>query len=291
MADLVMAKSAPPECEGEHLARLEVFNDEQYALWLSLFESRVGMILPHAQRNLFEFRIRERMQACNLEMMAYYQFVKANLSEWQRLVERIMVHETSFFRHMPSFELLEERLPLFEGPVHLWSVGCATGEETWSLAMTASSRVRDGFSVMASDISDSALNIARQGRYPARHALRIPESYRERYCTWEQVTSRGQTPSGSWQVSAVLREHVLFHRFNLMACHEVPFRRLQVIFCQNVLIYFRMFDRRDILNALVERLDKGGMLILGPGEMADWEHPAMKRIKYAGTLAYERICA
>ena len=70
---------------------------------------------------------------------------------------------------------------------------------------------------------------------------------------------------------------------------DVPFRKLQVIFCQNVLIYFRQFDRRDILDALVQRLDWGGLLVLGPGEMADWDHPAMRRVKHAGTLAYERV--
>jgi chemotaxis methyl-accepting protein methylase len=208
-------------------------------------------------------------------------------------VEDLVVHETAFFRHLPSFELLAQRLPLLAGPAQIWSVGCATGEETWSLAMVADTHAKHGFSLMASDISDIALSTARVGRYSWRRAEKIPQSYR-RYCEALPAQPKAAAHISAmtrldWQVSDSLRKQVMFHRFNLMDTVNVPFRRLQVIFCQNVLIYFRQFDRRDILDAMVQRLDIGGLLILGPGEMADWDHPAMSRVKHAGTLAYERI--
>jgi len=82
---------------------------------------------------------------------------------------------------------------------------------------------------------------------------------------------------------------VSFYRFNLMDVATAPFRRLDVIFCQNVLIYFKKFDRRDILEALVQRLELGGILVLGPGEMLDWQHPQMRRVDHSGTLAFERV--
>lgn len=269
------------------------FDDEQFALWRSLIESRIGMVLPDLQRNLFELRVHERMKACGLDAQAYYHLVQVNAPEWQRLVEDLVVHETAFFRHLPSFELLAERLPQLNGPAQIWSVGCATGEETWSLAMVAHTHAKHGFSLMASDISDMALTTARIGRYSWRRAEKIPSVYRG-YCEALVEPAKPSTHVSAmtrhdWQVSDALRSHVLFHRFNLMDTVNVPFRRLQVIFCQNVLIYFRQFDRRDILDAMVQRLDIGGLLILGPGEMADWDHPAMSRVKHAGTLAYERI--
>ncbi|AXI03356.1 CheR family methyltransferase [Aquirhabdus parva] len=272
----------------------EKFDDEQYALWRSLIESRIGMVLPDIQRGLFELRVGDRMRICDLSSASYYQYVQTSAVEWQRLVEDLVVHETAFFRHLPSFELLEQRLPLFKGVVHIWSVGCATGEETWSLAMLAEAHVTQGYSVMASDISDAALATAQVGRYSWRKSERIPLLYRQ-FCvalpesTQASVAHLFALTRQDWQVSDVLREHVFFHRLNLMDSGQVPFRRLQVIFCQNVLIYFRQFDRRDILDALVQRLEIGGLLVLGPGEMADWDHPAMMRIKHAGTLAYERI--
>jgi type IV pilus assembly protein PilK len=270
------------------------FDEEQSALWHSLIESRIGMVLPEIQRSLFERCVRERMKLCGLDVMAYYHLVQGHSSEWQQLVEDLVVHETAFFRHLPSYELLEQRLPLFENEVHIWSVGCSTGEETWSLAMLADVHSQHGFSIMASDISESVLNIARQGLYSWRKLEKIPVIYRE-YCialprtTLKSVVHAASMTNHDWHVRDHLRERVLFHRFNLMNSSDAPFRKLQVIFCQNVLIYFRHFDRRDILDALVQRLDRGGLLILGPGEMADWDHPAMRRIKHAGTLAYERI--
>ncbi|MBC7751042.1 MAG: protein-glutamate O-methyltransferase CheR [Candidatus Saccharibacteria bacterium] len=272
----------------------DAFDEEQSALWHSLIESRIGMILPEIQHSLFERRVQERMKLCGLDVMSYYQLVQIHSLEWQQLVEDLVVHETAFFRHTPSFELLEHRLSLFTTPVHIWSVGCSTGEETWSLAMLAHKHALHGFSIMASDISESVLNVARNGLYSWRKADKIPEAYRENCIELPAGHSKRALHASSmttqdWQVSDVLRQKVFFHRFNLMDSADVPFRRLQIIFCQNVLIYFRQFDRRDILDALVQRLDIGGLLVLGPGEMADWDHPAMKRVKHAGTLAYERV--
>jgi type IV pilus assembly protein PilK len=290
------SSSTDPSIKPSHAAgqAREKFDDEQYALWRSLIESRIGMVLPDIQRGLFELRVGDRMKICDLNSTSYYQYVQNSSIEWQRLVEDLVVHETAFFRHLPSFELLEQRLPLFKEFVHIWSVGCATGEETWSLAMLANIHTTNGFSVMASDISDAALATAQSGRYSWRKAERIPAIYRQ-FCV--ALPESAQTSVAhlfalsrqDWHVSEALRERVFFHRLNLMDTGHVPFRRLQVIFCQNVLIYFRQFDRRDILDALVQRLDIGGLLVLGPGEMADWDHPAMKRIRHAGTLAYERI--
>jgi len=288
-------KSDPAEVSVAYAGQLnEAFDEEQSALWHSLIESRIGMVLPEIQRSLFERRVRERMKLCGLDVMSYYHLVQVHSTEWQQLVEDLVVHETAFFRHLPSYELLEQRLPHFGGPAHIWSVGCSTGEETWSLAMLADMHAQHGFSIMASDISESVLNIARKGLYSWRKAEKIPAKYREYCAALPQAQVKNTVHAASmttqdWQIVDRLRERVFFHRFNLMDTGSVPFRKLQVIFCQNVLIYFRQFDRRDILDALVQRLDRGGLLVLGPGEMVDWDHPAMKRVKHAGTLAYERV--
>jgi chemotaxis methyl-accepting protein methylase len=216
-------------------------------------------------------------------MNSYYQLVRHDRAEWQRLAESLVVHETAFFRHPPSYDLVAKHLSRLNRDVRIWSVGCATGEEAWSLAMTARQHALRTYRVMATDISEHALRVARQGIYPARRADSIPDAMKLRF---------GQAlASGQWQVSNTLMSQVSFHLLNLMDVAQAPFRRLDVIFCQNVLIYFRKFDRRDILDALAHRLELGGVLVLGPGEMADWQHPQMRRVDHAGTLAYERIKA
>jgi type IV pilus assembly protein PilK len=254
---------------------------EQSSLWLSLIESRIGMVLPVIQHRLFESRVFDRMQVWSMDMDSYYQLVKRDRSEWQQLAEALVVHETAFFRHMPSYDLVGSHLSRLNRDAQLWSVGCATGEEAWSLAMVARNQCLKSFRLMATDISNQALAIARQRIYPKRKAEAIPAGLRNRYGR--------DLPDGHWQVSATLAVNVSFQIFNLMDISSAPFRRLDVIFCQNVLIYFRKFDRRDILDALVQRLELGGILVLGPGEMADWSHPQVKRIDHAGTLAFERI--
>ncbi|MEC7121265.1 MAG: CheR family methyltransferase, partial [Pseudomonadota bacterium] len=110
---------------------------EQSALWRSLIESRIGMVLPVLQHQLFERRVLDRMSACHLDMASYYQRAKQDRLEWQRLAESLVVHETTFFRHAASFDLVAKSITHLNRDVALWSVGCSTGEEAWSLAMIA----------------------------------------------------------------------------------------------------------------------------------------------------------
>ena len=254
---------------------------EQSALWRSLIHSRLGMVLPVLQHQLFERRVLDRMSACRLDMSNYYQRVRQDVVEWQRLAEALVVHETAFFRHPASYELVAQHLSHLNRDVSLWSVGCSTGEEAWSLAMTARRHALKNFKIMATDISEQALSTARRGVYASRRFEQIPDSLRERFCV--------PLSEHEAQIHATLMSQVSFYRFNLMDVASAPFRRLDVIFCQNVLIYFKKFDRRDILDALVQRLELGGLLVLGPGEMLDWRHPQMRRVDHSGTLAFERV--
>lgn len=258
-----------------------ILGAEHAALWLSLIESRLGMVLPPLQHRLFENRVMERMQSKGMDMQSYYLLAHQSRSEWQQLAEALVVNETAFFRHQPSYELVRRFLSQTNQETKLWSLGCSTGEEPWSLAMYARAYGLKNSHIIASDVSEKVLRVARRGVYSARRAESIPEDWRNRFGS--------QLPTGEWRVGDSLRSAVYFHKFNLMDVAKAPFRDLHLIYCQNVLIYFRKFDRRDILDALVMRLQPGGMLILGPGEMPDWNHAQMKRASEAGTLAYERI--
>ena len=255
---------------------------ELASLWRSLIESRIGMVLPVRQHQLFEQRILKNMVQYQLDAESYYRLVFQNKSEWQRLAESLVVHETSFFRHQPSFDLVEHYLMNATSSVKVWSVGCSTGEEAWSLAMLANRFAMYGFEVLATDISQQVLVLAKEGRYLARKVEQIPVRFRQ---------NSGQlVGQHHWQVADTLKAHVHFRQFNLMNVMALPFRKLNIIFCQNVLIYFKKFDRRDILNALVKCLDVGGILVVGPGEILEWCHHQLKRIEWSGTLAYEKIC-
>ena len=268
--------------EVTHSSPSPLLDTELASLWRSLIESRIGMVLPIRQHQLFEQRIVKNMTQYQLDAESYYQLVSQNKLEWQRLAESLVVHETSFFRHQPSFDLVEHHLIHATQGVKIWSVGCSTGEEAWSLAMLADRFAIYGYEVLATDISQQVLVTAKEGLYLARKAEHIPLRFR---------AGSGQVVKQLyWQITDDLKPYVFFRQFNLMNVVSAPFRKLNIIFCQNVLIYFKKFDRRDILNALVKCLDVGGILVLGPGEVLEWHHHQLKKIEWSGTLAYEKIC-
>lgn len=268
--------------EVAHNGELSLINTELASLWRSLIESRIGMVLPVRQHQLFEQRIVKNMAQYQLDAESYYKLVCQNKSEWQQLAESLVVHETSFFRHQPSFDLVEHYLMHATSGVKMWSVGCSTGEEAWSLAMLADRFAMYGYEVLATDISQQVLVSAKEGRYLARKVQHIPTRFRSNY---GQLVGQHY-----WQIAESLKAHVFFRQFNLMNVVAVPFRKLNIIYCHNVLIYFKKFDRRDILNALVKCLDVGGILVVGPGEVLEWRHYQLKKIDWSGTLAYEKIC-
>lgn len=136
------------------------------------------------------------------------------------------------------------------------------------------------YGITALDISSSALAKARTGRYSARRLSEITPEEIKRYMQ--------QCANGSYEVASKLRDRVCFTHCNLVRAGSLPGVKVDVIFCQNLLVYFRRWLRRDILNALIERLKPGGLLVIGLGEVVDWEHPRMQRIALDEVQAYLR---
>lgn len=222
----------------------------------------------------------------------YYQLLSSPVQqarEWSLLVDQLTVHETCFFRHASSMRLVEEEvLPVVmrrNEAFHAWSVACSTGEEAYSLAMLIDgycsgleSRVQ--YSVTGTDISLPSLRQAREGRYPERRLKDVPDNYRERYCT--PITQ------GRFGMADHLRKRVCFAQLNLRDVARAPMIDMDLVFCQNLLIYYDRERRLEIVNSLSDFLSPGGVLVLGPGELLNWQHPYMEKVRYQDTLAYRR---
>ncbi|MEY1660732.1 CheR family methyltransferase [Isoalcanivorax beigongshangi] len=282
------------------IQRAPAMDAEQFALWRTLLEQRTGMTLTPERQPFLEASLYGRMRSLGVGDYAQYhtRLVTApapvQAMEWAVLVDRLTVQETSFFRHPPSFALVQRSVQqwLEAAPARrtldLWSVGCSTGEEPYSLAMLVDDALRASnsrclYSITATDISAPALAQARAGRYAERRVERVPGSYRSRYLT--------PLDESHWQVKPALQERVCFARQNVIELAHSPLGNMDLIFCQNMLIYFRRWRKRDIVSRLAERLAPGGLLVLGPGEMTDWHHPLLQRLPSAGTLAYRRTTA
>lgn len=272
-------------------------SDEQFELWQTLVEARTGMTIGQSRRQFLEMSVSHRMREISLtDYDVYYEKVVAgpvSSSEWVVLTDRLTVQETSFFRHPSSYSLAEQHIKqLMVDPhchsISIWSAGCSTGEEPYSLALQAESlRQASGrhdivYGVTATDISLPTLLKAKQGIYSERRLQNINPAWREKYF---QPTHHAR----EWQISSAIRQRVAFSQLNLMELEKAPFVDMDLIFCQNVLIYFRRFRKRDVVAQLANRLQIGGILVLGVGEIVDWSHPAMERVDFPDTLAYRRI--
>lgn len=270
--------------------------DEQYAKWQALLEQRTGIcFLQH--KSILQKGLLQRMREAGIEdYEQYFSTVSAvpeGAVEWQLLVDRVSVKETSFFREPLSFDVVRDFLlsrlsteSLGQGDtLDIWSVGCSTGEEPYSLAMMANDMLDYTGStaflgVVATDISRTALTVAGQGVYPARKLEALPRETLQKYFVAGE--------KNLFQVRELLRQKVCFVQGNIAELDTAPRMKMDVIYCQNVLLYFRRERQKQVLDILVEHLKPGGMLMLGPGEVAGWKHPAMRRSKDEFVQAYLR---
>lgn len=271
--------------------------DEEFSRWVDLLERRTGVVVPPGRKSFLVTGVRTRMRETGYDSFERYFTEVLNGArgaiEWSTLVDRLTVHETRFFRHAPSLSMIaDEWLPGFlkdhpdNQAMHAWSVGCSTGEEAYSLAMVLDSALRRlganraYFGVTATDISNAALAIGRAGLYPRERLAEIPEDCQKAYC--ELVGT------DSFAISETLRKRVGFALFNIMDVARAPLKKLDLIYCQNVLIYFARDRRKQLLSALADLLKPGGMLVLGAGEVIGFTHPLLTRIGNRQTLAFRR---
>ncbi|MGP0587204.1 CheR family methyltransferase [Paenibacillus timonensis] len=200
------------------------------------------------------------------------------------LVDKITTNHTFFMREFDHFEFLRERvLPYLEAAVkdrdlRIWSAGCSSGEEPYTLAMLldeyfgASKPLWDA-KVLATDISAEILSKAQRGEFAADDLSALPASWRMKYFN---VRDREH-----FTVHDKLKREVIFRKFNLMET-TFPFRRkFHVIFCRNVMIYFDNPTKEALVNKFYQHLEPGGYLFIGHSESLQRETTPFKYVKPA----------
>ncbi|WP_300656599.1 CheR family methyltransferase [Pseudomonas sp.] len=266
----------------------------EFRAWQALLEERTGVVISEQRQAFLQTNLSARMRELGVaDYATYFRQVTdgpRGAVEWSTLLDRLTVQETRFFRHRPSFEVLErylrERLQQGLGsPWEMWSVGCSSGEEPYSLAITAAEVLRDSehpehFGVTGTDISLNALRLARDGQFGPRKLEQIDTELGQRYFVAQA--------DGRFKVVADLAARVCCARLNVLELAKAPMSGMDVIFCQNLLIYFRRWRRREILNCLAERLAPGGLLVVGVGEVVGWQHPDLLPVADERVLAFTR---
>ncbi|HID49347.1 MAG TPA: protein-glutamate O-methyltransferase CheR [Chromatiales bacterium] len=274
---------------------LEGMDSYEFRQWAELLEKRTGINLPEKRKSFLQtslaIRMRELGFATYQDYLRYLLAGRRGAVEWEILVDRLTVHETRFYRDQKALELIRTRyldtLSNQDGPcrINIWSVGCATGEEPYSLAILVDShlqrrRVEFFQAIVASDISSAALATGRQGIYRENRLRNLSAHTIQRYFN--------RVGEEHYQVVPEIRDRVCFTRLNLVRLAERKQAQMDIIVCQNVLIYFARQKRLMILDTLARHLRPGGMLVLGAGEITDWEYPGLENMGAPGTLAYRR---
>lgn len=277
------------------LRRLPDMDEAQFSQWQSLLEHRTGMTLPAERRSFLETNLAIRMREIGCSSyQAYYETIVSGpeaIREWSTLVDRLTVQETRFFRDPDAFRLVADyvltrpREQFRKRAVEAWSVGCSTGEEPYTLAMVLNEcmnqlALEPLYGVTGSDISAPVIEKARIGRFSARKVLGIDENMETRYFR--------PAERNTVEIVDSIRERVCFTRLNVLDLDKAPMHGMNIIFCQNLLIYFRRWRRRDIVRRLAERLAPGGLLVLGQGELTDWQPPGLQRVPSEHVLAWTK---
>ena len=254
-------------------------------LWCELIERRCGLHFPESQWRYLRRRLWERMALSSISTYSQYYRVIAEggrPEEWRSLLEDLLNPETSFFRHQPSFKALTAALQNWRAgkPRELWSAGCSTGEEAYSMAMTAAAASAP-VEIVGTDLNRRVLERARAGIFSARQVAAVPPAWKTRFL-------KETAKPDEWQVADGLRERVKFDTFQLLDTGTYPKREFDAIFCCNVLIYFSTAARQDAASGLLGRLKPGGYLFIAPGECTGLNMPEAELTRLEGTQVWRR---
>ncbi|MBV6622232.1 MAG: PAS domain-containing protein [Rivularia sp. (in: Bacteria)] len=221
------------------------------------------------KRTSLSRRVRKRMQLVNVDNYSeYLDYLEVHPDEFVELFNTILINVTTFFREPAAWEyIVSEIIPQiinnrqFNKPIRVWSAGCASGEETYSLAiLLAEALGMEEYSrsvkVFATDVDMDALNYARYANYTSKEVNNISPELLDKY--FERTNNR-------YSVQKELRRGVIFGRHDLV--QDAPISRIDLIVCRNTLMYFNSETQSKILDRFHFALNNGGYLFLGKAEM------------------------
>jgi chemotaxis protein methyltransferase CheR len=262
---------------------------QEFRLFQTLVHREAGIFLSEQKRALLFGRLAPRIRSLALpSFKAYYDHVVADRDALTHMLDAICTNETSFFREPKQFAFLEGsllpswRLAAERGErrkqVRVWSAGCSTGEEPYSIAMSLSAALPEwSIEIVASDLSTKVLQRAAAGIWPIERAEQIPIHHRKAF----MLRGSGEQ-EGRMAARPELTSLIRFARINLNGDSWPLAGRFDLIFCRNVLIYFDAPSKRRIIDRLLDRLQPSGLLFLGHSESLG----TFERVRVAGPTVY-----
>jgi chemotaxis methyl-accepting protein methylase len=229
-----------------------------------------GLDLHQYRRSYVERRLAVRMRALNLHTYRQYErYLAEKPEEYTVLLDTLTINVTDFFRDQTVYELVrseilptlvDDKLRRRQRQIRVWSAGCATGEEAYSITMAILSALGDQadqflFTVFGTDIDPKALEAAKRGVYEVAKLEHIPEGDRERFV---------EQSAGTSTFKPEVMRHTKFRALNLF--EDEPINIVDIIFCRNVFIYLTQDQQVQLLEKFWAALHRGGYLVLGRSE-------------------------
>lgn len=262
---------------------------------IARLQLKFGMDLSSYRLNCLKRRISLRMSTLRIDGVdGYFAYISSNRGEIEALLDTITIHVTEFFRDADVFEdIARDVLPgIVErarggsgSSLRVWSAGCSTGEEAYSLAIVIldylrSHRIDIGLDLQATDISKEACRVGRLGIYDRSKIEHVPAALRDR--CFEPV------PEG-FRVAEAVRRAVHFAVHDLF--QGAPYERLDMIVCRNVLIHFDHIARDEVVRRFHGALGPGGILVLGKTEAITGSAGALFDLVDPRSKLYRSVCS
>jgi chemotaxis protein methyltransferase CheR len=254
-----------------------IMSEAVFSRFSSFVQSEVGIKMPPVKKTMLQARLSKRLRRLGLQTFdEYCDFVfspEGRATELQNMIDVVTTNKTDFFREPGHFHyLVQQVLPELMNRgmgvrrrLMLWSAGCSTGEEPYTIAMVLSDfaeRHRGiDFSILATDLSGQVLKEARLGIYREDEVDPVPMGMKKRYLLRSRNRSEGRV-----KIVSAIRNKVEFRQLNFMDEEYAIGGNRDVIFCRNVIIYFKRSTQERVLNRVCRHLRTGGYMFMGHSE-------------------------
>lgn len=273
----------------------DIYSAADFAQIAKLIYGVAGIVLPQGKAMLVYSRIAPLVRASGtITFSKYVELMRTDAVELNKAVAALTTNHTFFYREAHHFDhLRDETRPLvldkLRGgrPVRLWSAGCSSGEETWSIAMTllgpdrtvGMNIARSDLRILATDIAPHAIKRASEATYPAKDLQPVPENLRQ---AW--TTQHGDDA----EIADTLRQMTRFRLLNLLG--DWPIKgKFDFIFCRNVMIYFDNETKERLVQRFSDALEPNGFLYIGHSERVTG--PASNDLQLIGPTIYRKRAA
>ena len=262
------------------------FSDREFRQIVEIAASEAGLAIPDAKKSLVQSRVARRMRSLGIaDCSDYLAALNGNEEETRHLIFALTTNVSHFFRELHHFEFLRDSILTASPPqgLRFWSAGCSNGQEPYSLAIEILKAIPDAAKrdilILASDIDQTVLQKASEGRYSASEIEGVPEPDRSAF--FEPLDD------GSFQAIDALKNLIRFRALNLNAAQWPIKRPFDAILCRNVVIYFNDETQARLWPRFHALLKPGAALLLGHSERI---HPVIgSGFEAAGVTTYRKI--